>query len=164
MDQETTTALTPSRAAGALATASQVGEVDFQLEAFAHAIAFGVPMRLALTQAGYEKPSSSLGFLLLKDPRVVDIIEADRVWLREKLAASKESLAMQLDQDREFAYAEGNPSAAVSASIGKARVLGFMDVGSSNKAPSKITIEWGDTSQEIIHDKAELIPAEDLND
>lgn len=160
MDLDTNKALTSS-------SAPPIGHnegPDFQLEAFAHAIAFGVPMSLALRQSGYEKPSSSLGFLLLKDPRVIAIIEADRAWLRDKMTQSKEALAAQLDHDREFAYAEGNPSAAVSASIGKARVLGFMDVGSANKAPSKITIEWGDQSSEVIHETAVIVPPEDLND
>lgn len=137
---------------------------DFQLEAFAHALAFGVPMSAALLQAGYEKPTTSLGFLLLKDARVAAIIEADRAWLREKLAASREAIAAQLDHDREFAYAEGNPSAAVAASLGKARIYGFMDVGSSNRAPSKITIEWGAESTETIHEKVDLVPAEEVID
>lgn len=162
MDQDTSQALTPS-SAKPLDTVRAIGD-DFRLEAFAHAIAFGVPMSHALTQSGYERPSSSLGFLLLKDPRVAEIIEADRAWLREKMAQSKEALAAQLDHDREFAYAEGNPSAAVSASIGKARVLGFMDVGSAGKAPARITIEWGDTSTEPIHPTAVIVPPEDLND
>lgn len=156
VDQDTSQALTPSR--------KPEDTPDFQLEAFAHAIAFGVPMTVALSRAGYEKPSSSLGLLLLKDPRTMAIIEADRAWLREKLAASREQIAAQLDHDREFAYAEGNPSAAVSASLGKAKIYGFMDVGSSNKAPSKITIEWGPESTEVIHEKVDLVPAEDLND
>src|SRR5262245_43879793 len=137
---------------------------DFQLEAFAHAVAFGVPIAVALAQAGYEKPSSSLGYLLLKDPRAIAIIDADRSWLREKMAAGREALAAQLDHDREFAYLQNNPSAAVSASIGKARILGFMDVGSTNKAPSKITIEWGDTSTEVIHEKANLVEEDPADD
>lgn len=100
----------------------------------------------------------------MKDQRVIDIIESDRHWLREKLQQSKEALAVQLDHDREFAYAEGNPSAAVAATLGKARIFGFMDVGAANRAPSKITIEWGPESTEVIHEKVDLVPAEDLND
>src|SRR5262245_61653832 len=131
---------------------SREDEPDFRLEAFAHAVAFGVPVAVALAQAGYEKPSTSLGYLLLKDPRAATIIQADREWLREKMQASREAMAAQFDHDREFAYAQSNPSAAVSASMGKARILGFMDVGSTQRAPSKITIEWGPDSTEVIHE------------
>lgn len=118
---------------------------------FAHGIAFGLPMSRALFEAGYDNASNALGRILLLDPRIQEVIAKDREWKDSKLMQSKEALAAQLDADREFAYTELQPAAAVAATMGKAKLLGLLDQVSGNRLPSKITISWGEDSQEVIH-------------
>ena len=113
-------------------------------EQFAHAVAFGVPIPQALNHAGYTVTTPSLGYSLIRDPFVTDIIDADRAWMREKLKISQEQIIAQLDHDRAFAYACENPAAAVSATMNKAKVVGIADPhGVSGKgAPKRVIIEW----------------------
>ena len=54
--------------------------------------------------------------------RVDQILEA----ARRQAGVTTADIARQLDEDRAFAYAEGKPSAAVSATMGKAKVLGLI--------------------------------------
>ena len=119
------------------------------LEQFAHAVAFGVPVPQALQQAGYKNTTAALGYSLLKQPRVTDIIEEDKRWLREKMAASQEQIVAQLDNDRSFAYAMENAGAAVAATMAKAKVLGMADPHAvKGGAPKRVIIEWGDEDQD----------------
>lgn len=133
-------------------------------EAFAHAYAFGSPPLVALRQAGYETPSMVLFAALMRKTNVEAIIQADRSWYQNKMAASKEALAMQLDTDRDFAYASGNPGAAVAATMGKAKIHGFMDAGGAGRVPSRIVIEWGDDSTETIHETGSIVQEDPADD
>jgi hypothetical protein len=130
---------------------------DYREELFAHAVAFGTPPQLALRQAGYENLSPALAGALLRKSSVQATIEKDQEWFRSKIATSKEFLAAQLDADREFAYGADNPGAAIQATMGKARLLGHLDGASSKSTPSKIVIEWGTDSQEVIHPQETLV-------
>ena len=121
-------------------------EEAIRIEAFAHAFAFGYPVKEALRQAGYERTSATFGMTLLKRADVQAIIESDREWMRTKMVASLDSIAAQLDRDREFAYECENPSAAIQASMHKAKLLGFMDNNDKNM-PKKITIVWEDEDE-----------------
>ncbi len=119
----------------------------FRKEQFATLYAFGTPINQALAGAGYEAPSMALGLMLLKDEQVQAVIHANRNWMREKIAVSVESLASQLDRDREYAYACENPGAAVSATMGKAKLYGLDSGAGANKGlPKRIVIEWADES------------------
>lgn len=113
-------------------------------EQFAHAVAFGVPVPHALRQAGYTNTTAGLGYALLKDPRVVEIIDDDRAWMRDKLKISQEQIVAQLDNDRAFAYACENAGAAVAATMAKAKVVGIADPHSGKGAPKRVIIEWDD--------------------
>lgn len=53
----------------------------------------------------------------------VDALRAEHV---ERHKFTVDNMIAQLDQDREYARQEGSPAAAVSASMGKAKILGFM--------------------------------------
>lgn len=132
--------------------------------AFAHAIAFGRPMSRALLESGYASTSAALGRSILIKPEVQAIIAKDREWLRDKQQASKEALAAQLDSDREFAYTLDQPGAAVAATMGKAKIYGFMDPGATGRIPTKITISWGDESSETIHETGSIVAEENLDD
>lgn len=116
-------------------------------EQFAHQYAFGVPLQQALAAAGYKPASVSIGIQLLQDPHVLGIIQNDRDWIKAKLVESTQSIAQQLDRDREYAYAMGNPGAAVTASMNKAKVLGLLEPDQSSKVPARIVIEWQNEEQ-----------------
>lgn len=120
----------------------------FRKETFAHAVAFGVPIPQAVASAGYDSPSLALGVSLLKDAEVQRIIDADREWMREKMKVSQEQIISQLDRDREFAYLCENPTAAVAATMNKAKVYGIADPHGGKGAPKRVIIEWGDTDDE----------------
>lgn len=122
----------------------------FKKEQFATLYAFGTPIPMALMQAGYDSPSMALGLMLLKDEKVQAIIHENRAWMREKIAVSVESLASQLDRDREYAYACENPGAAVSATMGKAKLYGLDSGAGANKGlPKRIVIEWVDEADGV---------------
>ncbi len=143
---------------------AQSSDKDPRLKVFAHAIAFGMPLRAAMIHSGYGTEHVSLAMQLLGDPSVQAIIDEDREWQKSKMAASREMLASQLDHDRGFAYQELNPAAAIAATLGKAKLYGFMDVNSSNKVPSKITIEWSSDSTETIYPIEEIVLLDEVQD
>lgn len=135
-----------SRAA-ALESGVGSGDADtekFRKETFAHAVAFGVPIPQALLQAGYETHTIVLGASLLRDEAVLQIIEDDRSWMREKMKVSQEQIISQLDRDRDFAYQCENPTAAVAATMNKAKVFGIADPHGGKGAPKRVIIEWND--------------------
>jgi hypothetical protein len=112
-----------------------------RLDQFVAQFAYGVPVPQALISAGYDIHTVSFGYSLLKSPEAQLILDTTREWIKTKLTASLESVVQQLDRDREFAYECEQPGAAVTATMNKAKLLGFMD---EKKVPAKITIEWGD--------------------
>lgn len=114
------------------------------MEQFAHAVAFGVPLPHALAYAGFEVRTVTFAFELMRREDVQDIIRADREWLREKNSVSIEQIAAQLDNDRAFAYSCENPSAAVSATMSKAKLYGLGDPSAQRGVPKRVIIEWGD--------------------
>ena len=69
------------------------------------------------------------------------LVDAHREWIKSKLSSSLETVLQQLDRDREFAYELENPAAAVSATMHKAKLLGYVDTVNKG-VPAKITIEW----------------------
>jgi hypothetical protein len=120
-------------------------------EQFAHAVAFGVPVPQALHQAGFQNVTVALGYSLLRDQDVIDIIDADRAWMREKMKISQEQIVAQLDNDRAFAYACENAGAAVAATMAKAKVVGIADPHAGKGGPKRVIIEWGsDEDQQLL--------------
>jgi len=112
-----------------------------RLEQFCAQFAFGVPVPVALKAAGYDVTSVSFGYSLLKDPKAMGLVDSHREWIKSKLSSSLETVLQQLDRDREFAYELENPAAAVSATMHKAKLLGYVDTVNKG-VPAKITIEW----------------------
>lgn len=127
------------------------GLEDLRLEQFCSQFAFGVPIPAGLKAAGYEVHTVSFGYALLRDPKALALVDEHRDWIRKSLSFTLEQVAQQLDRDREFAYLNENPAAAVAATMNKAKLLGFMDK-QSDKVPRKITVEWGDDSNAVSHD------------
>ena len=117
---------------------------DEQRIQFASLYVFGMPIPKALIESGFGTRSLALGLQLLKDPIVQAAVNEQRDWIKGKLADNVNSLLEQLDRDRELAYLHENPSAAVSATMSKAKLLGLLDPDASAKVPKRIVIEWGD--------------------
>ena len=119
------------------------------LEQFASQYAFGQPIGRAVKLAGYGTSSATKGFELLQIPYVQECVDRTREWIKQRLADDINTLLMQLDQDRAFAYQMENPSAAVTATNSKAKLLGLLDPDKSNRIPAKITIEWSNDMKDI---------------
>jgi phage terminase small subunit len=67
-----------------------------------------------------------------------------------------DDIARQLDQDREFARGQNNASAALSATLGKARLFGFFH---SNRPSGKPDSARDAVSAEAIAEKGRVIAA-----
>lgn len=113
---------------------------DLRLDQFCALYAFGTPIPSALREAGYEIVSVSFGYNLLRSAAAQGKIDNHRKWIAEKVASSINEVVQQLDRDRELAWKVENPSAAVAATMAKAKLLGFMD--QAINAPKRILIEW----------------------
>lgn len=109
--------------------------VTVRLETLAHALAKGKTVYAAMLEAGYAETTAKLG--LIRDgrgnrispwdhPEVAARVEEVRAAARHQAEVTTADIARQLDEDRAFAYAEGKPSAAVAATMGKAKVLGLI--------------------------------------
>ncbi len=125
-----------------------------RMRIFAATFSMGVPIVRALRQAGFERPNKALGLKLLQDPFVQAELERNLETLRNSLFQQREVVIAQLDEDRAYAYDTENAGAAVAATVAKAKILGLMDRPGEKNMPSKITVEWGNESQETIYEKS----------
>lgn len=64
-------------------------------------------------------------------------------------------IAKQLDEDREFAKAQGQAGACVSASMGKAKVLGLIKERHEHTGRNGGPIEYRDLSEEEVDERLE---------
>jgi hypothetical protein len=119
-------------------------EEKYRREAFAQLYASGVPVTRAMRQAGYEMPTREKAIALLSEEGVQEEIDRCLSLLRESRMNTKEALIAELDFNREFAIEQENPAAAVAATLGKAKLLGYMEPDKNSKVPSKIEITWND--------------------
>jgi hypothetical protein len=129
----------------------------FRKRSFAANFAMGMPGVRAARAAGFEKVNRTLVAKLIADPFVVEEIEKVFSSLRAKTMQEKELILAQLDEDRNFAYDNMVPAAAIAATVAKAKILGLMDKPSDQKnMPTKISIEWGDAEgqSETIYEKS----------
>lgn len=125
-----------------------------RMRIFAASFSMGVPILRALRQAGFEKANKALGLKLLQDPFVQAELERNLETLRNSLFQQREVVIAQLDEDRAYAYDTENAGAAVAATVAKAKILGLMDKPGEKNMPAKITVEWGNESQETIYEKS----------
>lgn len=132
------------------------------MDQFASQYAFGQPIGQALKASGYGTINVAKGFELLQIAYVQARIDAVREWIKGRLVDDINTLLMQLDQDRAFAYQMENPSAAVSATNSKAKLLGLLDPDKEKRVPSKITIEWSSEGAEDVRET--VIDAQPLPD
>ena len=134
-------------------------EEKFRREAFAQHYASGVPVVKAMRMAGYLQPTRNRAVELLQEADVRNEIEKCLELLRESRMNSKEALIAELDFNREFAIEQENPAAAVAATLGKAKLLGYLENDKSSKVPAKIEITWNDADgprKEVVRESSPL--------
>lgn len=95
-------------------------------EKFAQELAKGKSKLGAYKAAGYE-PDGGAATRLSMNVNVAARVAQLKAKAAERVIVTVADLAQQLDEDREFARELDNPSAAVSATMGKAKVLGLLE-------------------------------------
>jgi phage terminase small subunit len=94
-------------------------------ERFAQELAKGKSQVEAYALAGY-KPHDSAAARLFGNVRIRDRVTELKERAAEKAEVTVADIVRQLDEDREFARAKDSAAAAVSATMGKAKVLGLI--------------------------------------
>lgn len=94
-------------------------------EAFAQAMAKGMSRGDAYAAAGF-KPNTKNASRLYGRPEVQARLAELQERAADKAVVTVADIARQLDDDRNFARKLESPSAAVSATMGKAKVLGLI--------------------------------------
>lgn len=94
-------------------------------ERFAQLLAEGMSQIDAYAKAGYEPVRANAARLITND-NVAARVKVLKRRAAQRTVTSVEEIANQLDKDREFARANKNSSAAVSATMAKAKVLGLI--------------------------------------
>jgi phage terminase small subunit len=95
-------------------------------ERFAQELAKGKSKLGAYTLAGYE-PDRGAATRLSANVSVGKRVAELKAKAAEKVIVSVADIAQQLDEDREFARELEHSAAAVSATMGKAKVLGLLE-------------------------------------
>lgn len=104
-------------------------------EKFAQALAKGMTQAAAYAGAGYA-PSDPHAARLARNGKVeVRVLELQSR-AAEKVEFTIADMAKQLDEDRKFARECETPAAAVSASMGKAKLLGML----TDKIEQKVSV------------------------
>lgn len=94
-------------------------------ELFAQGVAKGMSATEAYERAGY-KPHRPSASRLLTNANVETRIGELKAKAAERAVVTIDDIVRQLDEDREFARKSGTAAAAVSATMGKAKVLGLI--------------------------------------
>ena len=111
------------------------GSPTHKRELVAQGIAAGKTVERAMLDAGYSEKSAKVGMIRhgkgnwvapMDHPEIGPRVEAIREGARRQASVTTADIARQLDEDREFAYKEKKPSAAIQATMGKAKVLGLI--------------------------------------
>jgi hypothetical protein len=94
-------------------------------ERFVQALIKGETLAAAYVAAGY-RPNEKNAARLKKNEGVAARLVELQSKVAEKVTTTAADIARQLDEDREFARTSGQAAAAVSATMGKAKVLGLI--------------------------------------
>lgn len=118
-------------------------------ERFAQALAKGETLAKAYVTAGY-KPNEKNAARLKKNEGVAARLAELQAKVAEKVVITAADIAQQLDEDRKFARELKQAAAAVSASMGKAKVLGLIKDRHEHTGKDGGPIEYRDLSDEEI--------------
>ena len=99
----------------------------------------------AATRAGYSaKTAEQLGYQLLQKPSVIEAIGAQEARHREQCDITVEAITIMLQEDRLKAHEYGHAGAAVSASMGLAKLHGLL----VDKVDAKLNNKYDGMSDE----------------
>lgn len=118
-------------------------------ERFAQERAKGKPIEEAYTAAGFS-PNRGNCCRLNALPDVQARIAALQERAAEKATLTAADLAKQLDEDREFARERDHSAAAISATLGKAKLLGLMPERHEHTGKGGGPIEYRDLSEDEV--------------
>jgi len=95
-------------------------------EIFALNVAKGVSHGDAYAAAGYHDKSGAGAAKLMRKPEVAARISELRAQIRARMKITVETIVMDLQEDRAFAYRCANPAAAITATMAIAKLLGLL--------------------------------------
>lgn len=121
---------------------------------FAAHVAYGTPLVKAMRLSSFDRPSRPAAAKLMSDPFVQSEVSRHQALLQEDLRSTRVALAAQFDEAAELAHNLENPAAVVAALVAKAKVLGLLADRPDARAPSRITVEWGEESRETVYERS----------
>lgn len=111
-------------------------------ELFCQAMATGVTLREAQLAAGYAA-DPAIGSRMRDNPRIAARIKELQDEGAAKVGVTQETIAAELEEARQLAIREGQASAAVAASMGKAKLFGLLidksEVTGKDGGPIEVT-------------------------
>jgi hypothetical protein len=118
-------------------------------ERFAQELAKGSPASAAYEAAGYA-PSEPNSSRLTRNDKVAARVSELKERAAEKAVITAADIARQLDEDRAFAKENKHSAAAVSATLGKAKVLGLIADRLEHTGRNGGPIEYRDLGEDEI--------------
>jgi len=118
-------------------------------ERFAQELAKGRTQLDAYVAAGY-RPDDGAAARLSGNVRVRERVAELQRKAAERVEITVADIARQLDEDREFALECKSPAAAVSATLGKAKVLGLVKERHEHTGKNGGPIEYRDLAEDEI--------------
>ena len=115
----------------------------------------GKTLEQAYAGAGYN-PDKGAACRMAKKPDIIQRMRELHVSALAKSEVTVESIAAQLDADRALAIKQKNPSAAVSATVAKAKLYGLM----TDKAVVQVTHNYAMMSDEELNFEIAALYAE----
>jgi hypothetical protein len=98
-------------------------------ELFCRHLALGKSASEAYELAGYKPSRSNASVLRAKQniaDRLAEILQESEKTVLDQIEYTRDTLLSELEEARQLALKRGQPSAAVQASMGKARILGLI--------------------------------------
>jgi len=127
-----------------------------KMEAFAQHRAAGHSQIEAYRLAGYERASDAVASRLSRNVKVSKRLKELQALTAQKYDCTIDTIARDLDEDRALAYKCNNPSAAVAASLGKAKLFGLL----TDKSVVNVTHNYASMTEEEIRFEIAAIHAE----
>jgi hypothetical protein len=124
-------------------------------EKFCQARALGRTLDQAYVEAGY-KPSFSAASRMSRNVKVMERIIELQAPSVERYEVTADSIAAELDEAKAFAYECKQPSAAVSAVLGKAKLFGLI----SDRSVVNVTHNYALMTEEEIRFELAALHAE----
>jgi len=115
----------------------------------------GKTLEQAYVGAGYQ-PDKGAASRMAKKPDIIQRMQELHVRALGKVDVTIESICEQLDADRALAYKQKNPSAAVAATMAKAKLFGLI----TEKQTVQVTHNYAMMSEEELRFELAAIAAE----